>query len=235
MNSEDREWLAEGPRWLEKIPCEKCSSVGFLVSKKHETCKVCKGIGFVESAAKDVVLCPNCHGTRNISVETKECCGGCEGRGFLPKIMQKFVKAIDCTNCNGSGEIDYETGELETCLDCSGEGSTDEGEYCPLPKWKSSPLRPKSLIQTVSSCDENRDEFQSDSGDYLIKVVACTECEENGKDPDCPHCLGVGRLIHIAKTCANCHGNGSIDVVETEECSDCDGNGKTYQSEDREV
>lgn len=174
MNSANPDWKPNGPRWLEKVECEKCSGVGLLVSGLEKLCDNCGGNGFVATSENDVILCPACQGERKVVVEVKSSCEDCCGRGYNPKIMQTFVATVECPECKGTGEIEGDDDE-EECWTCEGSGREKHSDYCSLQKWRESPLNTHSGHKIGWTGNDLTDVYQLDSGAF-VEIVPCKEC-----------------------------------------------------------
>lgn len=150
-----------------------------MFSESEQECLRCEGNGFVETDYKDVILCPDCHGERKLRIQVRDTCSSCGGRGFYPKILQRFQSRSQCPICGGSGslEIDPDDAEYEIeCDECDGNGVIGLAEYFSFPEWKKHPLHAYKL-QAISWTDEGvAVRFESESG-HLVEIVRCEECK----------------------------------------------------------
>ena len=169
--------MPEGSRWLDKVQCEKCTGAGFAVSSAEKVCPQCEGLGFVESDEDGLVLCPDCSGERKVDQRIEVTCDDCKGRGFHPRIMQRFEATIECATCKGVGEIEVIATEEreEECAECEGSGRRRHVEYCSLPKWSVCPVNSKRGRKIVWTEDDIGVEIEVDSGAF-VEIVSCEAC-----------------------------------------------------------
>lgn len=246
MNEDDPHWWPVGQRWLEKIHCKKCLGVGFLICATDKICATCKGDGFVESSVGGVILCLGCQGERRTASDIKTSCEECKGRGYHPKIMQRFEATIACLKCEGTGELAIltEEEEEERCDTCEGSGRSTDVLYCSLPKWSSHPLNSKGGRKICWSEDDLNVDLKIDSGAF-VEIVFCEECEDDmagdggGPDDSCSVCEGLHRVVCISTLCLDCEGSGWTQVMvencRSERCQYCEHTGEAVISEVREV
>ena len=209
-----------------------------MISETEKVCGTCDGVGYTESIGNDVVLCPECQGKRKTTLEIRTNCADCSGRGFHPKIMQRFVASINCSTCWGRGVVtvvigDDEDDDYVNCSTCEGSGKSQNRKNCALPAWKSSPYHPKVTRQFLRSVNGEHFTFQTVQGTF-IEINDCPDCKVKN-DPVCLTCLGIGRVVVLTEPCSDCGGSGEEVETELVECPDCNGTGEVRHTEDREV